>query len=174
MNQQQDKNWWGRNWKWFIPVVCLGSLVIFAGFIAGIMFLVFGMIKSSDVYKDAVARAQAYPSVREALGTPIEEGMFTTGNINVSGPSGQANLAIPISGPDGEGTIYAVATKSAGQWTFSTLIVEIKDTKQRINLLEEKPALNQYIHFVGCSARRVMQIVRANEEYDLNMGQLKT
>jgi hypothetical protein len=174
MNQQQDKNWWGRNWKWFIPVVCLGFLVVFVGFIVGIMCLVFGVIKSSDVYKDAVARAQAYPSVREALGTPIEEGMFISGNINVSGPSGEANLSIPISGPDGEGTIYVVATKSVGQWTFSTLVVEIKDTKQRINLLEKKPAPNQYVYPIACSERRVMQIIRANDEYDLNMGQLKT
>jgi hypothetical protein len=174
MNQQQDKNWWGRNWKWFVPVGCLGFLVVFVGFIAGIMFLLFGMMKSSDVYKDAVARAQACPSVREALGTPIKEGMFISGNINVSGPSGQANLSIPISGPDGEGTIYVIAAKSVGQWTFSTLVVEIKDTKQRINLLEKKPAPNQYIHFVARSAQRVMQIVRANDGYDLNMGQLKT
>ena len=136
MNQQQDKNWWGRNWKWFVPVGCLGALVLFAGFIVLIMCLVFGMMKSSDAYKDAVARARAHPSVQKTIGTPIEEGMFITGNINVSGPSGQANLSIPISGPNGKGRIYVVAAKSAGQWTFSTLVVEIKETKQRIDLLE--------------------------------------
>ena len=128
MDQQQDKNWWDRNWKWFVPVGCLGSLVIFAGFVLLIICLVFGMMKSSDAYKYAVAKAKAHPSIQKAIGTPIEEGMFITGNINVSGPSGHANLSIPFSGPDGKGTIYAVATKSAGRWTFSTLVVEIKET----------------------------------------------
>ena len=136
MNQQQDKNWWGRNWKWVVPVGCLVPLTLFVGFIVLIVCLVFGMMKSSDVYKEALAKAKANPAVQKTIGTPIEEGMFVTGNINISGPSGQADLAIPISGPDGEATIYVVAAKLAGQWTFSTLVVEIKDTKQRINLLE--------------------------------------
>lgn len=136
MDQQQDKNWWGRNWKWFVPVGCLGSLALFAGFIVLIICLVYGLMKSSDAYRDALAKAKAHPSVQKAIGAPIEEGIFTTGSINISGPSGQANLAIPISGPDGEATIYVVAAKSSGKWTFSTLIVAINDTKQRIDLLE--------------------------------------
>lgn len=129
MHQQHDKNWWGRNWKWFVPVGCLGSLIILAGFIVMIIFFVFGMMKSSDAYKYAVVKAKAHPSVQKAIGSPIEEGMFVTGNVNVSGSSGQADLSIPISGPNGKGTIYVVAAKSAGRWKFSTLVVEVKKTK---------------------------------------------
>ncbi len=136
MTQQHNKNWWGRNWKWFVPLGCFGSLVLFTGFIALIVCLVCGMMKSSDAYKVAVAKAKANPSVQKAIGTPIEEGLLVQGNINISGPSGQADLSIPISGPDGKGTIYAVAEKAAGQWTFSTLVVEVDGTKQRIILLE--------------------------------------
>jgi hypothetical protein len=136
MKQENTNNWWNRNWKWFVPVGCLGSLTLFAGFIILIILLVFGMMKSSDVYKDALAKAKTNTTVQEAIGIPIEEGMFIAGNINVSGPSGQADLSIPISGPDGKATIYVVASKSAGQWIFSTLVVEIINTKQRINLLE--------------------------------------
>lgn len=132
----QNKNWWEKNWKWFVPVGCLGTLVIFAGFVFVILSFVFTMMKSSDAYRDAVAEARAYPPVQAAIGTPIEEGFFTTGNINVNGPSGHADLAIPVSGPGGKATIYAVATKSAGQWTFTTLIVEIEATRERIDLLE--------------------------------------
>jgi hypothetical protein len=94
------------------------------------------MIKSSEAYKSAVAKAKLHPSVQETIGIPVEEGLFVTGNINVSGPSGQADLSIPIYGPEGKATIYAVAKKSAGRWIFSTLVVEMKDARQRINLLE--------------------------------------
>jgi hypothetical protein len=100
------------------------------------MYFVFGLIKSSDVYNDAVTKARAHPSVQESIGTPIEERMFVTGKINVSGPSGKASLAIPVSGPKGKGTIFVEAEKSAGRWTFSTLVVEIEETKKRMNLLE--------------------------------------
>ena len=138
LHQEKSRNWWQRNWKWFVPVGCLGALVIFAAFIMLIVTVVFGMIKSSDVYKDALATARAHPSLVKALGSPIEEGIFVMGSINMSGASGQADLAIPISGPNGKGTIYAVASRSAGQWTFSKLFVEIKTTKERIDLIEHQ------------------------------------
>jgi hypothetical protein len=136
VHQQPGKTWWGRNWKWFLPVGCLGALVLFAGFIASIMFVTFGVMKSSDAYKDAVAKARAHPAVQESIGTPIEEGLVVTGNIHVSGSSGNADLSIPLSGPKGDATLFVQAQKSAGQWIYSTLVVEIRATKQRIDLLE--------------------------------------
>ena len=134
---KKPTTWWQKNWKWFVPVGCLGLLAIFTGFVALLVTIVFGMMKSSDVYKDALAMARAEPAVEMALGTPIEEGLFVMGNINISGSSGQADIAIPISGPHDKGTIYAVAEKSAGQWTFSVLVVEIETTGDRIDLMEE-------------------------------------
>ena len=71
----------------------------------------------------------------QALGEPIEPGFMPSGSINISGPSGNADLAIPISGPQGSDTIYLVATKEAGRWNFSLLEVEIKEQSERINLL---------------------------------------
>lgn len=136
MTQKPETNWWGRNWKWVVPVGCVGILALMVSFVFLILSLVFGVIKSSDVYKGAFARAEKDPSVQTAVGSPLEEGFIVSGKINVSGPSGNADLAIPVYGPGGEATIYAVAKKSAGQWTYSTLVVEIEDTGQRIDLLE--------------------------------------
>ena len=95
-------------------------------------------MKSSDAYKGALARAKAEPAVVAALGSPIEDGMFVSGSTNVNGASGNANLAIPIHGPKGKATLYVVAEKSLGAWNYSNLVVEVKDTKQRIDLLHEE------------------------------------
>jgi len=138
VTQKKSGNWWQRNWKWFVPVGCLGTLVLIAAFVALIATLVFGVIKSSAVYKDALATARSNPAVVQALGTPIKEGIFVMGSINISGTSGNADLAIPISGPNGKGTIYARATRSESKWTFSRLVVEIKGTKERIDLMEHQ------------------------------------
>ena len=73
----------------------------------------------------------------EVLGSPITDGFLVSGNTNVNGASGEANLSIPVSGPKGKGTIYAAATKSLGRWNYSGLVLEIEKTHQRINLLEE-------------------------------------
>jgi hypothetical protein len=138
LSPEKTATWWQRNWKWFVPVGCLGLLAIFTGFVALILTFIFGMMKSSDVYKGALATAKADPAIEMALGTPIEEGLFVMGNINISGSSGKADLAIPIFGPYDEGTIYAVAEKSKGRWTFSTLLVEIKTSGESIDLLKKK------------------------------------
>jgi len=92
-------------------------------------------MKSTDVYKEALARAKANPAVIDSLGSPIKEGFLVSGNTNVNGASGEANLSIPISGPNGKGTVYVAANKSLGRWNYSGLVVEIAKTHQRIDLL---------------------------------------
>jgi len=131
------KGWWGRNWKWFVPSGCLTMLLLVAGFVFFIMTIVFGAMKSSDAYKEALSKTKADPRVVSALGSPITDGWFVSGQTNVSGTSGHTDMTVPVSGPKGKGTIYFVATKFAGQWTFSKLMVEIGATKQRIDLIED-------------------------------------
>lgn len=132
---QPAPGWWNRNWKWFVPTgCCLTPLVLGGAFLAFIVFVVFGALKQSDAYKMAVARAKADARVVAALGTPISEGWWLSGNTNVNGGSGDADLSIPISGPKGKGTIYAVATKAAGEWTYSKLVVKIDATGETIDL----------------------------------------
>lgn len=115
-------------------------ILLFLAFIGAILVIVFGAMKSTDVYKEALARAKANPAVIEALGSPITEGFLVSGNTNVNDASGESNLAIPISGPRGKGTIYVSANKSLGQWNYSGLVVEVEQTHERIDLLQKSPS----------------------------------
>ena len=129
------RNWWQRNWKWFVPVGCGSVIVLVALFIFAIVFFVFTVIRSTDVFRDAIARAEASPEVRAELGEPIKEGWWVRGNVNTTGPSGTADISIPLKGSRKDGTLYAVAHKSAGRWSYDTLEVEVEGRAQRINLL---------------------------------------
>ncbi|HEY4272390.1 MAG TPA: cytochrome c oxidase assembly factor Coa1 family protein [Candidatus Udaeobacter sp.] len=131
-------NWWKRNWKWFVPLGCFTVALMFVIFVGSILVIVFSAMKSTDVYKDALARAKADPAVIEALGSPIKDGFLMSGNTNVNGASGESNLAIPISGPKGKGTIYVSAQKSLRRWNYSGLVVEVGQTHQRIDLLQRR------------------------------------
>lgn len=115
--------------------------MLFAAFAGSVALIVFGTMKSTDVYKSALARAEAHPSVIEALGSPVKAGFLVSGNTNVNGASGEANLSIPISGPKGKGKIYVAATKSLGQWNYSGLVVEIEKNHQRIDLLRNNASV---------------------------------
>lgn len=130
-------SWFGRNWIWVLPLGCVTTLLALVAFVAGLIALLFGAMTRSDVYQHALEAARSSPAVIEALGEPIESGWYLTGNIHVSGSSGEADIAIPISGPEGKGTVYAVATKSAGEWEYERLEVELGEGGERIDLRSE-------------------------------------
>ncbi len=133
---QEQKGWFARNLKWLIPCGCMGAVLGCLLFGFALTALVMGAIKSSGAYTGAVTQAHASPAVTEALGTPLVEGFFVQGNINVTPASGVANLKIPISGPKGSGQVYAEATKSVGEWSYSVLSVKLDGSGQEINLLD--------------------------------------
>jgi hypothetical protein len=135
-------NWWKRNWKWFVPLGCFTMVLVLLIFVGSILVIVFSAMKSTDVYKDALARAKTDPAVIEALGSPIKDGFLMSGNTNVNGAAGESNLSIPISGPKGKGTIYVSAQKSLGKWMYSGLVVELAQTHQRIDLLKGQAPAN--------------------------------
>jgi hypothetical protein len=134
------KNWFERNWKWFVPTGCLTIIVLFLAFIAGVLSIVELSLKSSGAYIQALAAAQANPQVANKIGRPLKAAWFVSGDINTNGDSGDADISIPISGPKGRGTIYAVAKKIAGNWQFETLQVELDGQPDRIDLLTTPPA----------------------------------
>lgn len=131
-------NWWQRNWKWFVPTGCFTLLALVVGFILFIVLIVMGAMKSNDAYKGAVARAKADARVVQALGDPVSEGLFTGGNVNVNGGSGNADLSIPLSGPKAKGTLHAVATKSGGDWDYSAMTVKVDGSGETIDLLDTR------------------------------------
>jgi hypothetical protein len=130
MEQPPRRSWWGRNWKWLVPVFGLVPVLV-----ACIFLLVFGMFKSSDVYAEALGSAKANEEVKAALGEPVEAGYWVVGSLKQNGLSGRANLKIPLAGPKGSGTLYVKATKADDRWQYSTLEVVPEATGARIDLL---------------------------------------
>jgi hypothetical protein len=134
--EPRRRGWWSRNWKWFVPVGCLGLVLLGALAAAGLFFGIVGGIKRSEVFEMALERARSSPAAVEALGEPIEPGWWVSGSVNVSGPSGEASLAAPVSGPTGEGKLYAEGVKEAGEWRLTLLALEVEGG-ERIDLLAE-------------------------------------
>ncbi len=139
MDSKPAPDWWARNWTWVVPAGCLTGVVGVAGFIALIVSLVFGLLRSSTPYRQALARAQSDPVVISQLGRPISGGFFVSGSVQLSGGSGQARLAIPLEGPKGSGTLYVEARQSSGTWTTSTFTFQPNGGGSPINLL--RPAI---------------------------------
>ena len=111
-----------KKWVLFGCGGCLGLLVLGGVVVAAIFYFVFGAMKKSDVYVEAVKRAQNSAEVQAVLGTPIEPGWMISGSFNYENGSGSANFTIPLKGPKGEASVLAVGQKAGGgDWIYSQL-----------------------------------------------------
>ena len=119
--QQPQKGCLGRNWKWMLPVGCLGLLIGVAALIGGIVFVAMSAVKSSEVYRGALGVVQTHPAAVERLGQPIKDGWFVTGNVKVNSGGGHANFEVPVSGPKGSGTLHVRAVSPEGTWMYERL-----------------------------------------------------
>lgn len=133
--EPRRRGWWSRNWKWFVPVGCLGLVLLAVLAAGGLFFAILGGMKRSEVFQMALERTRASPAAVEALGEPIEPGWWLTGSVNVAGPTGEASFAAPVSGPRDEGRLYVEAIKQAGEWRLTLLELEIEGTGERLDLL---------------------------------------
>lgn len=118
-----------RKWlKWslivYVALICL--FVIFFG-------LIMAGMKSSEAYKLAAAKLQSNPQAVSALGAPISTGM-PMGNIEVSGPTGSANMSFSAEGATRNGTVYFEATKDLGRWAIKRAVLELEGSGERIDL----------------------------------------
>ena len=119
--QPQQKGCLGRNWKWMLPVGCLGLILGLVALVGGIVLVAMSAIKSSEVYKGALGVVQTHPTAVERLGEPIKDGWFVKGNIKFDGTGGSANFEIPVSGPKRSGTVYVTASSPDGTWMYERL-----------------------------------------------------
>ena len=135
MPRGAEKAWYENPWLWGGCGCCAGCLLIpilLAAVLGGGVFYAF---KSSGIQQEALERVRAHPEAVAALGEPIESGWLIQGSINLSGDEGTADFSLPVSGPVGEGKLYVVAHRQAGEWTFEELLLRVEGRDEPIDLL---------------------------------------
>ena len=135
--QPIEKSWIERHPLWKIPLGCLTLFVLMAGFAVLVITIVETSFRHSEVYQRALTIASANSQVRELIGDRFETGWFASGQLNVNGSNGKADLSIPVEGNRGKGRIRAVAYKSGGVWTFTWIQVNVDEHREPIDLLSQ-------------------------------------
>jgi hypothetical protein len=120
-----------------VPIALIVSiaLVLCIGLGVSIVFFVAGIMKSSAAYAEGMKQLINHPEAVAYLGEPIESGFFVSGNINISGPTGNAQIAIPVSGSKQAGTVYVQGQKSMGKWHFPHVLFRGKQDDREIDLI---------------------------------------
>ncbi len=122
-----------RLWAfWAVIVYALVFLLI-----GGIVSTIPLMMKRSEAYRLAVAELQAHGEAMALLGSPVATG-WVRGNINVSGPSGEARIAFPVEGTRRAGTVYVYALKRYDEWRIDEMLIAI-ESGERFHFKAEAP-----------------------------------
>ncbi|CAB0151252.1 hypothetical protein PSI9734_01665 [Pseudidiomarina piscicola] len=127
-----------RNTKWILIVV--GIVAGLAALAAVLVYFLINMMKG-EAYDLSFKAVSEHAAVHALLGEPIEPGFFVLGNVSISGPSGTAKLQYNVSGPDGDATVFAYATRDAGQWQLNRVIVDVDGARERFNVIAPNDSL---------------------------------
>ena len=99
-----------KKWaKWGVIVI-----VLFICFFVVLFFFVSSALKNSDAYRLAYSKLEQSQEAVSILGAPISTGMVQ-GNFQSSGPTGTAQLSVPVKGTKAKGTLYVDATQDMGE-----------------------------------------------------------
>lgn len=106
---------------------CFGLILLGALVFGGIFFAAGKLLKNNDPYRDSIAAVESNQEAIAALGEPVKPGFIPTGNFNFTNGEGEVDLAIPVSGPNGKGTIRVNGKKTAGNevWVYETWQLEV-------------------------------------------------
>lgn len=124
--QRRQTGWWSRNWKWVFALMLLVVLAVVVFFTTVVSISVIYTLRSSGALHAAVEQAGEMPVVVQRLGTPISLNGFPSGTFSLEQSEGFADMIIPIEGPTGQGKLYATGEKTAGQWVFTSMTLELR------------------------------------------------
>jgi hypothetical protein len=136
---REESSWWSRNWWWSVPGGCVGcvglvvALMVSCG--VGVVGLAGSSFRSAEPVQEALELAGANGYVVLALGAPLELGWVPQGTFNVTPTSGDIDVSMALKGPKGDGRLFVVATKEAGDWRLERAEVALEDQAERIDLL---------------------------------------
>ncbi|MDN7124563.1 cytochrome c oxidase assembly factor Coa1 family protein [Pseudidiomarina terrestris] len=127
-----------RDIKWLIIGLGIAAalMAVFVLFVYFVMSLVKG-----EAYDLSLAAVSKHAAVQVLLGEPIEPGFLVLGNVNISGPGGNAELQYSISGPKGEGTVFAYAIRDTGEWQLQRVVVDIDGAHERLQIIAPNDSL---------------------------------
>ncbi|CAM1345340.1 cytochrome c oxidase assembly factor Coa1 family protein [Tenacibaculum amylolyticum] len=149
MNEQNQKSWMGRNWPWALPVgCCSGCLILIVVVVFGVGTAVFGIIDElAEVspIEEAINIAEKNDKILEYIGKDIETEGFPNGKISIKNDEGDVDFRIQIIGNRGVGTLVVRGIRSDKKWVYEDLYVIIKESGERINLLENRKLLEEGI-----------------------------
>jgi hypothetical protein len=137
----KPRRWFGRNWKWFVPSMLLGTVLLAALAVFGYVQIRSYRYRQNPAYQAAIAAVQVSPQAQARLGSPIVDSDWNPqGLIDVGdGTIGEALFNFTVTGPQGSAEVATQGRMVSGEWAVTHLELRFAEN-ERLNLTEEVEA----------------------------------
>jgi len=137
----EDKNWFKKNWQWFIPLVAvcaLGIILISSLASAGNAGDYATAMSDEKLYQNAIDKANENTEVKTILGKleDVNNMAIIESTVEYSNNKQSVDLTVRVRGDKGKAKMDVKADKKGNEWNYSLIKLRIKDPKQEIVVLQ--------------------------------------
>jgi|JI6StandDraft_1071083.scaffolds.fasta_scaffold11779_5 hypothetical protein len=130
------RSWFKTNWKWLLPVLFLGIVVISKLSTDGNLTDFTKAYTDKSLFNNALKKVKTNERAIEILGNiePIDDLAILEGDIKYSNDYNSVNASIRIKGDKAKGKMDISAEKINSIWIYKKLSVRIKPKNQIIEI----------------------------------------
>ena len=110
---------------------------MFAGLAVSLVMLLMKFLKG-EAYQLSLEELKKSPLVADYYGEPLRPSWYILGKVNLNGDGGFAAIEYKVEGPLSSGTVYVYATRSAGEWDLSKVMVASQSDGYEISVVDEE------------------------------------
>lgn len=138
----ERESWLKRNWKWSVPATIL-FIFIFGLFLnsnsSQDISDIVQTYNDNSLYEKAIEKANSNKRITQTIGIiqPIDKLAIVEGNAVYSNNNNSVSLSIRIKGTKGNGKLDITADKIGTVWKYKKIIVQNKNTKEEIIVVNE-------------------------------------
>ena len=139
----EQKNWWKRNWKWFVPVSGISLFLILILSSSNVGEIGVDLVQAysdTELYNNALKKVKSNKKVIELLGEiePIDKLAILEGAVRYSNNNKTVNSSIRVIGKKGKAKMDISANLINNSWAYQKINTRIKkpiEIKQTIEIL---------------------------------------
>ncbi|MEC7545693.1 MAG: cytochrome c oxidase assembly factor Coa1 family protein [Pseudomonadota bacterium] len=113
------------------------GFIVFAGLAVSLVMLLMKFLKG-EAYQLSLEELKKSPLVADYYGEPLRPSWYILGKVNLNGDGGFAAIEYKVEGPLSSGTVYVYATRSAGEWDLSKVMVASQSDGYEISVVDEE------------------------------------
>ena len=137
----EQKSWWKRNWKWFLPISGLIVIFIAIFFSSGMSGAVTNLAQAyadTELYENALEKVKTDQRATELLGEiePIDKLAILEGSVGYSDDNKTVNSSIRLTGKKLVARMDITATRINNKWNYKKINIRIKNPPEKRQTIE--------------------------------------